>query len=190
MAAGQVRSGVDVGNEHHWVSVVDREGKVVLSRKPANDEQSLRELVAEVDELGDDVSWTVDLTTVYVALLVTVLADQSRMRGTDLPVLHPDDDLISELGMLTAHRAQDPGELGVAGVARDEEARREGRAQAPALVEGADPGELGVRETSVALGHLRGDVAFPVQVHLVVGGEPERAVRPDQPRRRGHPAQC
>lgn len=26
-----------------------------------------------------------------------VIADQSRMRGTDLPVLHPHDDLISEL---------------------------------------------------------------------------------------------
>ena len=34
-----------------------------------------------------------------------VIADQSRMRGTDLPVLHPDDDLITELRMLTAHRA-------------------------------------------------------------------------------------
>ncbi len=27
------------------------------------------------------------------------------MRGQDLPVLHPDDDLIAELRMLTAHRA-------------------------------------------------------------------------------------
>jgi transposase len=95
-----------------------------------------------VDALGVQVSWTVDLTTVYAGLLLTVLADagksvrylsgrqvwqasvtyrggeaktdakdarviadQSRMRGTDLPVLHPDDDLISELRMLTAHRA-------------------------------------------------------------------------------------
>lgn len=34
-----------------------------------------------------------------------MIADQSRMRGTDLPVLHPGDDLIIELRMLTAHRA-------------------------------------------------------------------------------------
>ena len=34
-----------------------------------------------------------------------VIADQSRMRGADLPVLRPDDDLITELRMLTAHRA-------------------------------------------------------------------------------------
>ena len=34
-----------------------------------------------------------------------VIADQSRMRGTDLPVLAPHDDLITELRMITAHRA-------------------------------------------------------------------------------------
>ena len=34
-----------------------------------------------------------------------VIADQSRMRGEDLPVLHPDDDLVIQLRMLTAHRA-------------------------------------------------------------------------------------
>lgn len=92
--------------------------------------------------MSQQVSWTVDLTTVYASLLLTVLADagkavrylaggavwqasvtyrggeaktdakdvrviadQSRMRGVDLPVLRPDDDLITELRMLTAHRA-------------------------------------------------------------------------------------
>jgi transposase len=142
MTAGQVWAGVDVGKEHHWVCVVDDNGKVVLSRRLVNDEQPIRELVAEIDDLAERVSWTVDLTTVYAALLLTVLADagkavrylagravwqasatyrggeaktdakdarviadQSRMRGQDLPVLHPDDDLISELRMLTGHRA-------------------------------------------------------------------------------------
>jgi transposase len=142
MAASQLWAGVDVGKEHHWVAVVDDTGAIVLSRKMANDEQQIRGLVAEVDRLGAQVSWTVDLTTVYASLLLTVLADadksvryltgravwqasvtyrggeaktdakdarviadQSRMRGSDLPVLHPDDDLITELRMLTAHRA-------------------------------------------------------------------------------------
>jgi transposase len=142
MAAGQLWAGVDVGKEHHWVCVVDDTGAVVLSRKLGNDEQPIGALVAEVDGLAERVSWTVDLTTVYATLLLTVLADagksvrylagrqvwqasttyrggeaktdakdarviadQSRMRGADLPVLHPDDDLISELRMLTAHRA-------------------------------------------------------------------------------------
>ncbi|WP_264028637.1 IS110 family transposase [Mycobacterium mantenii] len=142
MVAGQLWAGVDVGKEHHWVCVVDDTGAVVLSRKLVNDEQPIRDLVAEIDQLADEVSWTVDLTTVYAALLLTVLAaadtqvrylagravwqpsavyrggetktdakdarviaDQSRMRGADLPVLTPDDDLITELRMLTAHRA-------------------------------------------------------------------------------------
>jgi transposase len=141
MTAGQVWAGVDVGKEHHWVCVVDDNGTVVLSRKVINDEQPIRELVAEIDGVAERVSWTVDLTTVYAALLLTVLADagktvrylagravwqasatyrggeaktdakdarviadQSRLRA-DLPVLRPDDDLISELRMLTGHRA-------------------------------------------------------------------------------------
>lgn len=142
MTAGQVWAGVDVGKVQHWVCVVNDTGAVVLSRKLVNDEHQIREMVADVDALGVQVSWTVDLTTVYASLLLTVLAvagksvrypagrqvwkasgtyrggegktdakdarviaDQSRMRGSDLPVLHPDDDLITELRMLTAHRA-------------------------------------------------------------------------------------
>lgn len=142
MTASRVWAGVDVGKEQHWVCVVDDVGMVVLSRKVVNDEAQIRELVADVDALGAQVSWTVDLTTVYASLLLMVLADagnsvrylsgrqvwqasgtyrggegktdakdarviadQSRMRGSDLPALHPDDDLITELRMLTAHRA-------------------------------------------------------------------------------------
>ncbi|KLO25256.1 IS110 family transposase [Mycobacterium haemophilum] len=141
MTASQLWAGVDVGKEHHWVAVVDDAGAVVLSRKFGNDEQPIRALVAEINKLAKQVFWTVDLTTVYAALLLTVLADtgkavrylagravwqasvtyrggeaktdakdarviadQSRMRGADLPVLHPDDDLITELRILTAHR--------------------------------------------------------------------------------------
>jgi hypothetical protein len=64
MAAGQVWAGVDVGKEQHWVCVVDDTGAVVLSRKLVNDEHQIRELVADVDALGAQVSWTLDLTTV------------------------------------------------------------------------------------------------------------------------------
>jgi transposase len=143
MATNQLWAGVDVGNEHHWVCVVDAAGAVVVSRKVVDDEATIRAVIAEIDALGQpQVSWTVDLTNVYATLLLTVLAeagksvryltgravwqasttyrggeaktdakdarviaDQSRMRGEDLPVLHPDDDLVTELRMLTAHRA-------------------------------------------------------------------------------------
>ncbi|BBZ61693.1 hypothetical protein MMON_29940 [Mycolicibacterium monacense] len=78
MTTGQVWAGVDVGKEHHWVCAVDDSGKVVLSRRLVNDEQPIRELVAEIDELAERVSWTVDLTTVYAALVLTVLADAGK----------------------------------------------------------------------------------------------------------------
>ena len=141
MANSQVWVGVDVGKKQHWVCVVDATGAVLLSRRPGNDETAIPRSITEVDALAEQVSWTVDLTTVYATLLLTVLAhagksvrylsgrsvwqaaavyrggegktdakdarliaDQSRMRGADLPVLHPDDDLIRELQMLTAHR--------------------------------------------------------------------------------------
>lgn len=141
VAAGQLLAGVDVGEEHHWVAVVDDTGTMGLSRKLAHDEQQIRGLVSEVDAVAVEASWAVDLTTVYASLLLTVLADagksvrylagrqvwqasviyrggegktdakdarviadQSRMRGQDLPVLHPDDDPVTDLRMLTAHR--------------------------------------------------------------------------------------
>ena len=80
MAAGQLWAGVDVGKEHHWVCVVDDTGVVVLSRKLVNDEQPIRDLVAEIDQLADEVSWTVDLTTVYAALLLTVFFTRPASR--------------------------------------------------------------------------------------------------------------
>ena len=52
MTASQVWAGIDVGKEDHWVCVVDDKGKVMLSRKLVNDEQPIRALVAEVDELS------------------------------------------------------------------------------------------------------------------------------------------
>ena len=137
-----VWAGVDVGKEHHWVCAVDNTGAVLLSRKISNDQTAIAAAIGEVDALADQVIWTVDLTTVYATLLLTVLAelghsvrylsgrsvwqassvysggeaksdakdarviaDQSRMRGDSLPVLHPHDDLIRELQLLTAHRA-------------------------------------------------------------------------------------
>lgn len=142
MTENQAWAGVDVGKEHHWVCVVDRDGNMMLSRKFTNDEHAIRHLVAEIDALAGEVFWTVDLSGVYAALLLTVLADsgktvrylagrqvwqasvtykggesktdakdarviadQSRMRGENLPVLRPGDDLIAELRMLTAHRS-------------------------------------------------------------------------------------
>jgi hypothetical protein len=38
--------GVDVGKDHHWAAAVDADGRVLLSRKLANDQQAILELLA------------------------------------------------------------------------------------------------------------------------------------------------
>jgi hypothetical protein len=65
--------GVDVGKAHHWVVAADSQGRVVLSRRVANDQQEIARVVAELDKLAGRLVWTVDLTTAEAALLLAVL---------------------------------------------------------------------------------------------------------------------
>jgi transposase len=67
--------GVDVGKEHHWVVAEDAEGRVVLSRKVANDQQEIARVLHDAGALADRLVWTVDLTTTEAALLLAVLFD-------------------------------------------------------------------------------------------------------------------
>jgi transposase len=65
--------GVDVGKAHHWVVAADPEGRVVLSRKVANDQQEITRVVADAGALARRLVWAVDLTTAEAALLLAVL---------------------------------------------------------------------------------------------------------------------
>ncbi|MEW2386367.1 IS110 family transposase [Micromonospora sp. NPDC047707] len=66
-------AGVDVGKEHHWVTLLDPDGAVLLSRKVANDEREIAQVIADCAVAARQVQWTVDLTTVEAALLLSVL---------------------------------------------------------------------------------------------------------------------
>jgi hypothetical protein len=70
--------GVDVGKEHHWVVAEDSEGRVVLSRKVANDYQQIVQALQDAAALARFLVWTVDLTTVEAALLLAVLWDSGQ----------------------------------------------------------------------------------------------------------------
>lgn len=70
----QVWAGVDIGKEHHHAVVIDVDGNRRLSRRVANDEPALLELIAEVNGLADDVRWAVDVCTGGAALLLALLA--------------------------------------------------------------------------------------------------------------------
>ncbi|WP_412743815.1 IS110 family transposase [Krasilnikovia sp. MM14-A1004] len=65
--------GVDIGNTHHHIAAIDTTGRVRYSRRVANDESVLLEVIADVTELGRPVCWAVDLTTPLSALLLTLL---------------------------------------------------------------------------------------------------------------------
>ncbi|WP_192902311.1 IS110 family transposase [Micromonospora globbae] len=65
--------GVDAGKEHHWAAVLDENGQTLLSRRFLNDEQAIVQLVNDIDDIGEQVTWAMDMSTGYVALLLAVL---------------------------------------------------------------------------------------------------------------------
>ncbi|QBI54353.1 IS110 family RNA-guided transposase [Streptomonospora litoralis] len=71
-------AGVDAGKTHHHCTVIDSDGQRLLSRKTANDEAELIDLIAEVNALDTDVLWAVDLNSGGAALLITLLLDHGQ----------------------------------------------------------------------------------------------------------------
>jgi transposase len=66
--------GIDVGKTHHWVCVVDADGKLLLSAKIANDEAEIVALLAEVASLATRLMWAVDIIGPPSAMLLALLA--------------------------------------------------------------------------------------------------------------------
>ncbi|WP_372457230.1 IS110 family transposase [Mycobacterium intracellulare] len=66
--------GIDVGKTHHWVCVVDADGKVLLSVKIGNDEAEIVALLAQVASLATRLIWAVDIIGAPSALLLALLA--------------------------------------------------------------------------------------------------------------------
>ncbi|WP_425527965.1 IS110 family transposase [Yinghuangia seranimata] len=81
-------AGVDIGKEHHHCVVVDAQGERLLSRRVANDEPALLELIVDVLALSDDVLWAVDINHGGAALLIGLLLghDQPMVYLTGLAV--------------------------------------------------------------------------------------------------------
>ncbi len=65
--------GIDVGKTHHWVCVVDADGRVLLSAKIANDEAEIVALLAEVACLAARLIWAVDIIGAPSAMLLALL---------------------------------------------------------------------------------------------------------------------
>ena len=76
----QLWAGIDAGKSGHHCVVVDVDGARVLSRRVANDEATLGELITAVTTLADggDLTWAIDLAGGGAALLITLLLDASQ----------------------------------------------------------------------------------------------------------------
>lgn len=74
----QLWAGVDAGKTHHHCVVIDTEGTKLLSKKVANDEAELLDLTGDVNALGEDVLWAIDLNSGGGALLITLLLDHGQ----------------------------------------------------------------------------------------------------------------
>jgi transposase len=78
--AQPVWAGVDAGKGDHYCVVIDPDGQRLLSRRVANDEAALLELITTVTALGEggEVTWAIDLNAGGAALLISLLiaADQ------------------------------------------------------------------------------------------------------------------
>jgi transposase len=70
-----VWAGVDAGKGDHYCVVIDADGQRLLSRRVANDEAALLELITVVTALGEggEVTWAIDLNAGGAALLITLL---------------------------------------------------------------------------------------------------------------------
>lgn len=74
----RIWAGVDAGKTHHHCVAIDENGKRLLSRRMANDEPVLLDLVADVLALGADVVWAVDLADGAADLLIALLVNHDQ----------------------------------------------------------------------------------------------------------------
>ena len=74
----RIWAGVDAGKTHHHCVVLDAEGAKLLSRRVANDEPELLQLLADVMASGDEITWAVDLPDGGAALLIAVLVTHDQ----------------------------------------------------------------------------------------------------------------
>src|SRR6478609_5401677 len=68
-------AGVDAGKSDHYCVVIDADGKRLLSRRVANDEAALLELINAITALADggELTWAIDLNAGGAALLIALL---------------------------------------------------------------------------------------------------------------------
>jgi hypothetical protein len=75
VAVGKVWVGIDVDKGFHHACVVDETGGVVFSRKVANGQAAIEQLIARTNAKAGEVVWAVDMTSGVACLLARRLVD-------------------------------------------------------------------------------------------------------------------
>ncbi|MFJ2723026.1 IS110 family transposase [Streptomyces sp. NPDC087437] len=71
-------AGIDAGKTHHHCVAIDESGRRLLSRRVANDETEVLELLADVLALGDEVARGIDLADGGAALAIAILLNHDQ----------------------------------------------------------------------------------------------------------------
>ncbi|WP_331755895.1 IS110 family transposase [Streptomyces sp. NBC_01643] len=74
----RIWAGVDSGKSHHHCVVLDADGTKLLSRRVANDEPDLLQLLGDVLALADEATWAVDMADGGAALLIALLVNHGQ----------------------------------------------------------------------------------------------------------------
>lgn len=71
-------AGIDAGKTHHHCVVIDEAGKRLLSRRVANDERELLQLLGDVLDLGEVTAWGIDLADGGASLVIALLLNHGQ----------------------------------------------------------------------------------------------------------------
>lgn len=71
-------AGIDAGKTHHHCVAIDESGRRLLSRRVANDEPELLQLLTDVLALGNEVTWGIDLADGGAALAIAILLNHDQ----------------------------------------------------------------------------------------------------------------
>lgn len=76
----QLWAGIDAGKAHHHCVVIDSDGTRLLSRRVANDETELSDLIDDALGLSDGgaLTWAVDLNNGAAALLIALMTERGQ----------------------------------------------------------------------------------------------------------------
>ena len=71
-------AGIDAGKTHHHCVVIDDTGRRLLSRRAANEETELLQLLGDVLDLGEVTAWGIDLADGGAGLVIAVLLNHGQ----------------------------------------------------------------------------------------------------------------